>query len=92
MLVGGTMMYFKGLRDGIAELPPRSNEFREQLQKRVDLVGTSGLHEELEQVDSEAARRIHPNNYSRIERALEVFHLTRQPMSQILRNSPGVAD
>ena len=84
-LVGGTMMYFKAFREGIATLPGRDAELRRNLRQEVVKYGLDQLHKRLEAIDPVSAGRIHPNNYSRIERALEVHVLSGKPMSQMLR-------
>lgn len=94
LLVGGSMLYFKRFRDGVAKLPGRNSEIRSQLRQRADEGGVEELFRELQQVDPSSARRIHPNNYSRIERALEVYEQTGKPMSQLVEQhaSTSVVD
>ena len=89
LLVGGTMMYFKAFREGIAPLPPRDVEFRKELRKRAELSGIQALHKELLSIDPKACDKIHPNNYARIERALEIFSQTGVPMTQFLQENAG---
>ncbi len=89
LLVGGTMMYFKAFREGIAPLPPRDPEFRKQLRDRAEVSGVPALHKELQSIDPKACDKIHPNNYPRIERALEIFSQTGVPMTQFLRENAG---
>ena len=89
LLVGGTMMYFKAFREGIAPLPPRDPEFRKQLRERAEIAGIPALHEELQSIDPKACDKIHPNNYPRIERALEIFSQTGVPMTQFLKENTG---
>lgn len=89
LLVGGTMMYFKAFREGIAPLPPRDPEFRKQLRDRAELSGVPALHQELQSIDPKAGEKIHPNNYPRIERALEIFSQTGVPMTQFLKENAG---
>ncbi|MCK7598851.1 tRNA (adenosine(37)-N6)-dimethylallyltransferase MiaA [Microbulbifer sp. CAU 1566] len=83
LLVGGTMLYFKALLEGMAEMPEADPEFRAAIEARAEQVGWPVLHRELEQVDPELAAELHPNHSVRIERALEVFHLTGKTMSQL---------
>ena len=90
LLVGGTMMYFKAFREGISPLPPRDPEFRTQLQERASQSGLPALYAKLQGIDPRACTKIHPNNYPRIERALEVFSLTGTPMTQFLEENAGV--
>jgi len=86
LLVGGTMLYFKALREGLSRLPAADPVLREQLNAEGVRLGWPALHARLESVDSESAARIHPNDPQRIQRALEVFELTGVPLSQ-LRNA-----
>ncbi|MXW07415.1 MAG: tRNA (adenosine(37)-N6)-dimethylallyltransferase MiaA [Gammaproteobacteria bacterium] len=90
LLVGGTMMYFKAFREGIAPLPPRNPEFRKQLRERAASSGVPALHRELLSIDPQACDKIHPNNYPRIERALEIFSQTGIPMTQFLKENAGL--
>ncbi len=79
--VGGTAMYIKALLHGLFEGPGSDETIRENLKKRASEVGLGKLHQELTQIDPEAAERIHPNDEKRIIRALEVFELTGKPIS-----------
>lgn len=72
LFVGGTPLYLRALRDGLAELPGEVPEVRERLRAEVAAIGPAALHHRLAGVDPEAARRIHPNDAKRIVRALEV--------------------
>ncbi len=76
LLVGGTMLYFRALERGLAPLPPASPEARARIDQRAAELGWTALHAELARVDPESARRIHPNDPQRIQRALEVFETT----------------
>src|SRR5690625_1093216 len=69
LLVGGTMLYFKVLRDGLSALPPANAELRRQLEQRAATEGWPALHAELVRVDPETAARLHPNHSQRIQRA-----------------------
>lgn len=82
LLVGGTMLYFHVLINGLAPLPKRDGELREIFQKRIQEEGIAKLHEELEKIDPEAARKIHANDSQRIQRALEVYWQTGKPISK----------
>lgn len=82
-LVGGTMMYFRILLQGIASLPQANAELRESLKVRAEQEGVASLHAELAQLDPAAAHKIHANDWQRISRALEVHHLTGRPISSI---------
>ena len=81
ILVGGTMMYYNGLLNGISKLPKASPEIRAQLYDRGMALGFDKLHQELSVIDSISAIKIMPTDSQRIVRALEVFYLTSQPMS-----------
>jgi len=83
LLVGGTMMYFKSLIDGISPLPAANAEIRAKIETEAQEQGWQAMHEQLSQVDTEAAQRIHPNDPQRITRALEVFRLTGNTLSQL---------
>jgi tRNA dimethylallyltransferase len=76
ILAGGTMLYFNALFQGLADLPAADPELRRQIDREAELKGWQQLHRELAEVDLEAARRIHPNDPQRIQRALEVYRLT----------------
>ena len=81
LLVGGTMLYFRALLSGLAELPPADPEVRRRLDERAAAAGWPALHEELARLDPAAAARIQPADRQRIQRALEVIALTGEPIS-----------
>jgi tRNA dimethylallyltransferase len=83
ILVGGTVLYFKALFEGLFPAPPVDRELRSQLLSRIRREGAPALHAELARVDPASAARIHPNDWVRIERALEVYHMTGRPMSEL---------
>ena len=83
LLVGGTMMYFKSLIEGISPLPAANNEVRQQIETEAAGLGWEVLHEQLAQVDPVSAQRIHPNDPQRLIRALEVFRLTGNTLTQL---------
>jgi tRNA dimethylallyltransferase len=87
LLVGGTMLYLRALRDGLALLPPASPRLRQELDARAAQRGWAALHAQLAAVDAPAAARIAPQDGQRIQRALEVFELTGVPISQYQRGS-----
>jgi tRNA dimethylallyltransferase len=92
LLVGGTQLYLKALLQGLAQLPAASSAFRAELNQRAAQVGWQALHQELAGLDSNAAARIHPHDPQRIQRALEVIHLTGQRLSDLHRQSvPALA-
>lgn len=82
ILVGGTGLYLKVLRDGLCPAPGKDLAVRERLLTQSREEGTEVLHARLSQVDPKAAERIHPNDLRRIVRALEVYEMTGQPLSQ----------
>jgi len=81
VLVGGTMLYLRSFREGLAQLPQADPGLRAQIQQEAQRVGWQALHEELTRVDPRAAQGIHPNNPQRLIRALEVFRSTGRPIS-----------
>ncbi len=85
LLVGGTMLYFHALTAGIAKLPAADPPMRAQIEREAELKGWDALHRELAHVDPEAAARIHSHDPQRIQRALEVFRLTGQTITQLQR-------
>ena len=84
LLVGGTMLYFKALRDGLDALPPADPALRAQLDREAAELGMPALHARLAELDPPTAARLKPNDSQRIQRALEIIHLSGQPMSQLL--------
>ncbi|HEX6930121.1 MAG TPA: tRNA (adenosine(37)-N6)-dimethylallyltransferase MiaA [Gammaproteobacteria bacterium] len=81
LLVGGTGLYFRALERGLADMPPANPELREAIDSEARQKGWAALHAELLRVDPEAAARIAPTDPQRIQRALEIFRLTGEPMS-----------
>ena len=81
LLVGGSMLYFKALRDGLDDMPPANPAVRAALEAKAREKGWPALHAELAAVDAVTAARLAPNDSQRISRALEVFRLTGQPLS-----------
>ncbi len=88
LLVGGTMLYLRALRQGIAPLPRGCPEVREAIDAAAALRGWPAMHAELAGLDPIAAQRIHPNDAQRIQRALEVCRITGQPLSELQRGHP----
>lgn len=82
LLVGGTMLYFRALLEGLSKLPSADAEIRARLEKEASDKGWQAMHQRLAAVDPQAAARIHPNDPQRIERALEVYEISGIPMSQ----------
>jgi tRNA dimethylallyltransferase len=83
LVVGGTMLYAKALRDGLSNLPAADSELRAQIASEAERLGWPALHAQLAQVDSVTAARLPPNDAQRIQRALEVYRLTGTPLSQL---------
>ncbi|NEX60835.1 tRNA (adenosine(37)-N6)-dimethylallyltransferase MiaA [Noviherbaspirillum galbum] len=84
LLVGGTMLYFKVLRDGLDALPEADPEVRARLDDEAARIGVPGLHARLAGIDPDTAARLKPNDSQRIQRALEIHELTGTPMSQLI--------
>lgn len=91
LLVGGTMLYFNALQHGLNDLPEANPELRAELDARAAREGWPLLHAELAKVDPPTAARLQPNDAQRIERALEIWHLTGKPMSTLLAEQAGEA-
>lgn len=85
IVVGGTIMYFRFLYEGVFEGPSANDAFRAAFRARVATEGVEALHAELAQIDPDAAARIHRNDLKRIERALEVHALTGEPITKLQR-------
>lgn len=83
LLVGGTMLYFRALLQGLAPLPQASDELRRTIDERAAREGWKVLHAELERLDPVTAARVHPNDPQRIQRALEVCYATGRPLSEL---------
>lgn len=83
LLVGGTMLYFKVLLEGMAELPEADAQIRDEIQQQAQREGWPSLHRELETVDPLTASRLHPNHSQRIQRALEVYRITGKALSEL---------
>jgi tRNA dimethylallyltransferase len=83
LLVGGTMLYFKALFEGLDALPPADAGVRQALSEQAAALGWPALHAQLAQADPATAARLAPNDAQRIQRALEVLRLTGEPLSQL---------
>jgi len=83
LLVGGTMLYFNALEHGIAELPAADAAIREEIAAEAERQGWAALHQALNDVDPASAKRIHPNDPQRLQRALEVYRITGKPLSEL---------
>jgi tRNA dimethylallyltransferase len=82
LLVGGTMLYYRALEQGLSDLPEADVRLRKALEEQMETQGLEALHHRLIEVDPESARRIKPTDPQRILRALEVYELTGSPMSE----------
>ena len=85
LLVGGTMLYFKTLLEGLSELPEADPAVRLMIDTIAEEAGWPAVHRELQRVDPETAARLEPNDSQRIQRALEVYYITNRPLSAILK-------
>ena len=83
ILVGGTMLYYKALMEGLDELPAANPDIRARIDARAEVEGWPKLHSELAKIDPQAAARLHPNHSQRIQRALEVYEITGRSISDI---------
>lgn len=83
ILVGGTMLYYKALIEGISPLPEADAEVRLQIEQDALRLGWDGLHQQLAEFDPVSAARIHPNDPQRINRAIEVYRLTGKSMTEL---------
>ena len=83
LVVGGTMLYAKALRDGLSDLPSADAEVRARLEAEAARLGWPALHARLATVDPVTAARLKPNDSQRIQRALEVFEVSGVPLSQL---------
>ena len=83
LLVGGTMLYYKALLEGLSPLPSADEKVRSEIEAKAALIGWGGLHQELGKIDPISAQRINPNDSQRINRALEVFYLTGKTLTEL---------
>ncbi|NYT71649.1 tRNA (adenosine(37)-N6)-dimethylallyltransferase MiaA [Halomonas sp. QX-2] len=83
LLVGGTMLYYKRLVEGVANLPSADPAIRQRLEAQWQNEGLLSLHQRLAEVDVLSAQRIHPNDPQRVMRALEVYYASGRPMSEL---------
>lgn len=91
LLVGGTMLYFKALQEGLSNLPEANLDTRKQIEQEAAQIGWPAMHAKLAEVDPETAARLQPNDVQRIERALEIYRLTGQSMTALHQASAGEA-
>jgi tRNA dimethylallyltransferase len=81
LLVGGTMLYFKALKDGLSDLPATDETIRQQVKAELESKGLEYLHQQLAKFDPQTAERLHVNDSQRITRAVEVYYMTGKPLS-----------
>jgi len=84
LLVGGTMLYFKALREGLSDLPQSNPEVRAALDAEIAQHGIKHLHSKLAEIDAETAARLHPTDKQRIQRAMEIYRITGMTMSVLI--------
>ncbi len=82
LLVGGTMLYFKALQEGLSPLPSASVEVRAEIERDAEQRGWAYVHQQLAEVDPKSAQRIHPNDPQRIQRALEVYRVSGKTLTE----------
>jgi tRNA dimethylallyltransferase len=87
LLVGGTMLYFKALLEGLSPLPSADPAVRAKIEQQAAEQGWGVLHQQLEQIDPVAAARIHPNDPQRLSRALEVFFISGKTLTELTQIS-----
>jgi tRNA dimethylallyltransferase len=87
ILVGGTMLYFKALQDGLADLPSADVAVRQKLEKMQQTHGLAYMHQRLAEVDPVSAKRIHVNDPQRLQRALEVFEITGKSLTELTQDT-----
>ncbi len=83
LLVGGTMLYFKALLEGLSPLPQADPAIRAEIEQQAQEQGWLALHQELQQIDPVSATRIHPNDPQRLSRALEVFRISGKTLTEL---------
>jgi tRNA dimethylallyltransferase len=89
LLVGGTMLYFKGLEQGLADLPSADINIRAKLEREAETYGLAHLHQRLSAIDPISAARIHINDPQRLQRALEVFEITGKSLTELTAVKPN---
>ena len=83
LLVGGTMLYYKALLEGLSPLPAANPEIRQQIEQEALTKGWEVMHDELKEIDPVSAERIHPNDPQRLSRALEVFRISGKTLTEL---------
>ncbi|WP_289283424.1 tRNA (adenosine(37)-N6)-dimethylallyltransferase MiaA, partial [Methylophaga sp. UBA5088] len=87
LLVGGTMLYFRSLQYGLADLPPANMLIREKLNLEIQQLGIEALHNRLKEIDPVSAARIHINDPQRLQRALEVYEVSGKSLTELTQAS-----
>lgn len=82
LLTGGTMLYYRALQQGLANMPEADPAVRARLEEQAEQLGWSAMHQRLAQVDPQSATRIHPNDPQRIQRALEVYEISGRSLTE----------
>ncbi|OOF59785.1 tRNA (adenosine(37)-N6)-dimethylallyltransferase MiaA [Rodentibacter myodis] len=83
LLVGGTMLYYKALIEGLSPLPSADETIRAEIEQKAEQQGWTALHQDLAKIDPTSAQRINPNDSQRINRALEVFYITGKTLTEL---------
>ncbi|WCE29935.1 tRNA (adenosine(37)-N6)-dimethylallyltransferase MiaA [Vibrio sp. SCSIO 43137] len=83
LLVGGTMLYYKALLEGLSPLPAADPEVRKQIESEAEQYGWEALHDQLRDLDPVSAQRIHPNDPQRLSRALEVYRISGKTLTEL---------
>ena len=91
LLTGGTMLYFKALQEGLANLPAADADIRMVIDGMALETGWPAIHRELERIDPATAGRLDPNDAQRIQRAMEIFYLTGKPMSELIASGKSAS-
>jgi len=92
LLVGGTMLYFRALTEGLADLPAATSEVREAIEREAEAHGWPALHEQLAGIDPAAAARIAPRDRQRIQRALEVYRTSGRTITALQEQTGAAPD
>ena len=92
LLCGGTMLYFKALRDGLNALPGADLDVRAQIDSEAQTLGWPALHQQLAQYDPATAQRLAPNDSQRLQRAIEIYRISGRPMSEWFNDQRPVHD
>lgn len=85
LLVGGTMLYYKALIDGLSPLPAADLAIRQHIEQQAQTLGWGELHAQLQQIDPISAQRIHPNDPQRLSRALEVYKISGKTLTELTK-------